>query len=354
MNSILPQSISKKKIYVGIDVHNKSYAVCVIEDGGIFKHWSGPASPAELVATLRRRYPSVEINTVYEAGFSGFVLHRALAESGINNIVVHPCAVAVSSHDQVKTDKRDAKKLAMHLAANMLTGIRIPTIKEEIERQLPRLRDQLVDARVRVMNQVRRRLGHFGYVSINQGVLQIKAVRKVIESMPQHALSESLSISVAQWEMLNDRVKAVEALLRRQAENCPLEKTYRTVPGIGKVSARLLATELGDMSQFRNEKTLFRFFGLTPREDSSGERIRRGGISKQGNARIRKILVEAAWVAIRQDTSLREFYSKISARRGSPKAIVATARKLIGRIRAVLKKKEEYQCETDVVAQQAA
>ncbi len=113
-----------------------------------------------------------------------------------------------------------------------------------------------------------------------------------------------------------------------------MESVYKSVPGIGLVGAAVLATELGDMSRFANEKGLFRYTGLTPTESSSGDSVRRGHISRQGAGRLRGLLVEAAWRAISKDIALGEIFNRIAATRGKKRAIVAIARRLIGRIRA--------------------
>jgi transposase len=108
------------------------------------------------------------------------------------------------------------------------------------------------------------------------------------------------------------------------------------------VSARILANELGDLSHFRNERQLFSYTGLTPAEYSSGENTRRGSITKQGNTQVRSILIEVAWRAITEDASLANFFERVKARRGSKRAIVGVARKLIGRIRAAFRQQVPY------------
>ena len=121
----------KEVIFVGIDVHLRSYAVTAIKEVVIKKHWRMAACPEQLVSKLRNLFPVEAIRTVYEAGFSGFVLHRYLESQGICNIVVNPASVAVVKGNRVKTDKIDSKKLAEYLAKNLLKGIRIPSQEEE-------------------------------------------------------------------------------------------------------------------------------------------------------------------------------------------------------------------------------
>jgi transposase len=334
--------VLSEKIYVGIDVHAKSYAVTVVCEGRATKKWSMPAENENLVAKLQRDYGNCTIYTVYEAGFSGFVLHRALEKAGINNVVVHAAGIAISSGDRVKTDRRDSEKLATLLSKGMLKGVRIPSLEEELKRQLNRLRQQLMKERTRFMLQIRRRLYHFGYGLDLDGVLQRRQVRELLDGLPASELKLCVESQLRLWEALERELREINKLLSQQAAQCPYEEMYRSLPGIGRVSARILANELGDMQQFRNEKALFCFVGLTPTEHSSGEHIRRGHISRQGNGTLRKILVEAAWVAIRNDVGLKRYYSRLAARAGGKRAIVAVARKLIGRARAVFRTGEFY------------
>lgn len=148
---------------------------------------------------------------------------------------------------------------------------------------------------------------------------------------------------IEEWESYNKKIKDVEKELEKQAqEDNKLEEVFTSVKGVGKTTARILANELGDMSQFPSEGTLFSYTGLTPSEYSSGEHTRRGHISRQGKSILRSILVQCSWVAIRYDLGLKEIFERISRRSGAKRAIVAIARRLIGRIRACFRKNELY------------
>ena len=145
------------------------------------------------------------------------------------------------------------------------------------------------------------------------------------------------------WRELTAKIKSFDKELEQQAEaDSKIESTYRSVPGIGKVSSRLLANELGDMKQFSSVDKLYRFTGLTPSEYSSGEHVRKGHISRQGSSRIRKTLVECAWRAVEKDPALRSDYERIAVRAGKKRAIVGVARRLIGRVRACFKNECKY------------
>lgn len=153
------------------------------------------------------------------------------------------------------------------------------------------------------------------------------------------------------WRSLDSEIANLEQQLSVQAEQDPNEATYRSVPGVGAVCARILSNELGNLSQFDHERQLFSYTGLTPGEYSSGDQTRRGAITKQGNRHLRSVLIEIAWRAIEQDSSLQACFARISARRDSKRAIVAVARKLIGRIRAAFRHPVLYQTEDTTAAQ---
>jgi len=146
-----------------------------------------------------------------------------------------------------------------------------------------------------------------------------------------------------QWRLTTRQLIEMRHLLREQAQaQGEIEKVYRSVPGIGAVVARTFATELGDMTRFANERALFSYTGLTPSEYSSGAAMRRGHISHQGSSRVRHLLVETAWRALPRDKVLQESFDRVAATRGKKRAIVAIARRLIGRIRACFREGTLY------------
>jgi transposase len=331
-----------KKIFIGIDVHRRTYAVSCICDGVLVKRCTSPASPEHFIQFVRRSFAGAEICSVYEAGFSGFGLHRYLSRNGIESIVVHAAAVEVSAKKR-KTDKRDSRKLAEQLAAGRLRGIRIPTEEEENRRLLTRTREQLMRHRRRVMNQIRLRFHHFSLLELDyRQVLTQTKVKEVLSGAVSEELRTSIEALLSLWQHLDTQIKLLDQRIKEQAAKDPLEEVYRSVPGFGPLTSRILATELGDMSQFAQERALFSFTGLTPGEDSSGETRRLGHISREGSGRLRCVLVEAAWRAITVDPGLAEAFRRIAVRAGAKRAIVAIARKLIGRARAILRKKELY------------
>src|SRR4029450_13227904 len=113
-------SSTGERIDVGSDVHTETYTVTCLWQRQMVKTAAVPADPVCLAASLPRWFPGASIFSAYEAGFSGFVVHRALTTAGITTIVVHPASVAVAANDKVKTDRRDAKRLARDAAERRL------------------------------------------------------------------------------------------------------------------------------------------------------------------------------------------------------------------------------------------
>lgn len=339
-------SYAGKEVYLGVDVHKKTYSVTGICEGVVVKRDTMRASPEALVNYLRKHFEGSKIHSVYEAGFCGFGLHRVLLGSGVDNMVVNPASIEVAANDKVKTDRRDSRKMAEQLYRGALKGIYIPTEAEELARVLTRTREQVVGHRARVATQIKSKLHYFGLMAFDDKRTVTESYLKEWESMvlPEE-LSYGLRLLMEQWRFLTRQLKEVEQKLKKQAQkDVAVEKVYRSVPGIGPISSRVLSNELGDLSRrFKNERALFSFTGLTPGEHSSGDSVHKGHISRQGSSRIRKYLTEVAWRAIEQDVALKEIFERVAKKRGKNRAIVGVARKLIGRIRACFQRGCVYQ-----------
>lgn len=339
-------SYAGKEVYVGMDVHKKTYSVTVICEGEVVKRDTMRADPEGVVHYLQKHFVGAKIHSVYEAGFCGFSLHRVLVAAGIDNIVVNPASIEVAANDKVKTDRRDSLKQAEQLFRGALSGVYIPTEVEELARVLTRTREQVATQRAKVATQIKSKLHYFGLMVFGdeRGVTE-SYLKELEDKELAEELSYGLGLLIAQWRFLTEQLKAIGTKLGAQAKGDEsVEKIYRSVPGIGPISSRVLSNELGNLSErFANERALFSFTGLTPAEHSSGDSIHKGRISRQGSSRIRKYLVEIAWRAIEKDPALKEIFARIAKTRGKKRAIVGIARKLIGRIRACFRQGCVYQ-----------
>lgn len=343
-STALKRSYAGETVYVGIDVHKRTYAVVARVGQEEVKRWSTLAEPANLAIQLGKYFPEARIEAAYEAGFSGFVLHRTLEQQGINCIVVHAAAVEISAHNRVKTDKRDAAKLAQQLEAGRLKAIRIPIPSQESRRLLTRTRAQLMKQRIANQNRIRMKAHQFGLIGAEEKrVMSHSFVAELVESSDCHEFQIAITVIWEVWKVIDEQISVLTAELAQQANQDMNEATYRSAPGVGALSARILSNELGNLLQFANERQLFSYTGLTPSEYSSGDTVRKGAITKQGNRHLRGVLIEVAWRAIAKDPALAEVFNRLWPRTGKTRAIVAVARKLMGRIRAAFRKGELYE-----------
>ena len=331
-----------KKVSIGIDVHKNHYSICCLVESKKVQKVTMPANPIKLLEYINKRFKGAEVISAYEAGFSGFALHRSLEEGGISNLVVNAASIEVASRDRVKTDRRDAEKLASLLECGRLKSIRIPSLDQEKSRLLQRTREQLVRDKNRLSNRIKMRLYQFGLDVPSK--MSSKALSDILCSPElSYDFKYPISKQISQWKSITNDIKEIEQIQHKTYSSHPLFKIYSSIPGFGLQTTSTIISELGDMSQFPNERALFSFVGLTPTERSSGDKEIKGHISRQGNPRIRKLLVEAAWGAMRTDPYWRSEYSNKSFKLGGKRAIVSIARRLIGVARALAKNNSIYQ-----------
>lgn len=244
-----------KEVFIGIDVHKKTYSVVARADREVVKKWTTAASPQALAQQLLNYFAGATIHSAYEAGFSGFVLHRELEKNGIQNLVVNAAGIEVAVNDRVKTDKRDALKLATSLEATRLKGIRIPSEEEESHRLLSRTRNQLVEDRTSAKNKIRMKFHQFGLIDAAETrVMSHTLVEELLAKAPSKELALVINAYWSVWRKLDEEIKKIEEELKQQAKEDANEKTYRSVPGVGPQSARVLSNELGNMSQFKKDR----------------------------------------------------------------------------------------------------
>jgi len=331
-----------KVVYMGIDVHKAKYVCVSICENDVVKRDTLQADPESLLDYMNKFFHGAKINSAYEAGFSGFYLHRFLIQNGVNNIIVNPSSIEISSRDRVKTDKRDALKIATQLSVQRLRGIYVPSVEQEAQRQVSRLRSSFWKLRHQVGARIKSLFFTQGLIRSDDNTrITKKWITEKLLEIEEKKFPEDFYDTVNQyaeeWLHLTEKIKAIEERLKTQAKKESILHTiYTSVPGIGLIHGRQLANELGDMSQFSNEKQLFSYAGLTPSEYSSGEHVRQGHISRQGRAVIRKIMVEASWIAVEKDPNLCEVFQRIALHKGKKRAIVGVARRLLGRIRSCL------------------
>jgi transposase len=323
--------------------------------------WTTPNEPGairRLVKKLEREAPAA-IQVFYEAGPCGYALQRRLTTPRIHCDVVAPALIPRKPGERVKTNRRDARKLAELGRAGLLTTVRPPTTEEEAVRDLARARD---DAR-EDLQRCRHRLGK---LLLRRGLHYpgrswTGAHRAWIESLTwthaaERAVVEDYLLAI---DHTDARVRELDARLVDTATTDPYREPVawlRCFRGIDTLTAMLMLAELHDVRRFPSARALMAYLGLVPGEDSTGEKHRRGRITRTGNALVRRLLVEAAWhyqhrpgvgvalarrrtgqpgrvIAIAdkaQQRLCRRFRKMAAEHKPAPKIVVAVARELAG------------------------
>jgi len=282
-------------VTVGLDVHARSVRVAAVRGDELLDERTLPYDEEALERCLRR-WP--DVHCCYEAGPTGFGLYRYLVERGIACVVVAPGLVPQRPGERVKTDRRDARKLARLHAGGLLEPIHVPSRELEAARDLVRARE---DARLDRMRD-RHRLSKFclrhgrRLPGMSWSVVRRKWLGE--QRFEFAAQQETFNAYVHTVDLVDHRIEALERSIRETAEQGPwreLVARLRCLRGIDTLTALALATEIGDFGRFRSAEEFMSFVGLVPSERSSGEQRRQGSITKVGNAHVRRLLVEAAW-----------------------------------------------------------
>ena len=206
-----------KTIFVGMDVHKKTYSVTAICDGVIVKRDTLKAEPQGLISYLKKRFGSGKIKTAYEAGFCGFHLHRTLEAAGIENIVVHAAGIE-TSNSRVKTDKRDSLKIAAHLSEGKLRSVYIPTVEQEDNRTVTRLRDTFCKEKSRIANQIKSLLFLHGLIPADN---KKKVSQKWIKELSEFEMLPGVRFAIEEfatmWLEFDEKIKEIDLEIKKQA-----------------------------------------------------------------------------------------------------------------------------------------
>jgi transposase len=290
--------MSNDRTIVGLDVHGKATQAAALEltTGELsFRRVNGP--PSEIVGYLQG-LPGRVLAT-YEAGPVGYGLARAASERGLDVRVCAPGSIPRRPHERIKTDRRDAERLARLLAAGELSFVRVPTVEEESYRDLARCREaargDLMRARHRLGKFLLRRDVRFTGPASNWTVTHYSWLRKIVLDDPasETVLADYLTAVCA----LEQRRSALDSKIEELWSESPWAQTItrlRCMRGISTITAFGLCTEIGDFHRFEHPRTLTSYLGIVPSEHSSGEQTRRGPITKAGSPHARRLLVEAA------------------------------------------------------------
>jgi transposase len=335
----------KKDLFIGIDVHEKTYSVSVFFENEELLNTTYPSDTRHL-KKLFTRYEKYTLHAVYEAGPFGYGLYDWLKKAGVDVIVTPPSKMPKAAGDMVKTDKRDAKRLAHLLSGGLLKAVSVPERQKREDRDLLRTRSQLVDQRRRIFMQIQSKL-RFHEIPIRCRSMITREHRKMILEYPRikGSLGISFEVLLDSYDYYTEQLKKVRQAVLELSESAAYRKgveILKGIPGIGILTALSFLLELPNMRSFESNEKVGSYLGLTCSEFSSGEKQHQGRITRCGNARMRGLLIQCAWKLIDGDAVMKKFYERIKRRRGGKRAIVAVARKLSGRMRTILLKNEPY------------
>ena len=294
-----------KKItrFVGFDVHAETIAIAVAEPGGEVRSVGTiPNAPQTVRRAIKKLGPVETLRVCYEAGPLGYVLYWQLTKMGVRCEVIAPTLIPVRAGDRVKTDRRDAEKLARCYRAGDLTAVWVPDAAHEALRDLVRAREAAKKDQLRARHRLAKFLLRHGRrpeqkmkAWTGRYMLWLQGVRFV-----EQAQEATLVDYKNEVEHARERIERLERALDEAVAAAPEKMravidALQTLRGVAKMSAVTLVAELGELSRFEHPRQLMGYAGIVSAEHSSGSRIRRAAITKTGNAHVRRIVGEAAW-----------------------------------------------------------
>jgi transposase len=289
-------------VYVGVDVSKNKHAIAVAEGNHTNKIQyfseidSSPASIERLVRKLEKKYGRLHV--CYEAGPTGYGLHRQITAIGHIYKIIAPSLIPKRPGERVKTNRRNAVTLARLLRAGELTGIWVPENVHEAMRDLVRAREAASEDLRKKRQQIQSFLLRHGQVFTGQKRWSVTYMRWLALQKFEHP---------AQQIVFQDHIDAVRDANKRLARfdahikklipawsMAPLVAAYQAMRGVSILVAATFAAEVGDVRRFDNPRQLMAFLGLVPSERSTGDSVKRGGLTRAGNRRARRVLVEGA------------------------------------------------------------
>lgn len=333
-------------LFIGIDVHKAKWVVTVRTYDLELKTFSMKPSAEELEKFLLKNYPGAEYRIVYECCFSGFWIYDYFSERGYK-IIVTPTNRIYKDGSIIKTDKIDSRKLALQLSRELLREVIVPAKRIREYKYIFRIYDKQKMRQGQILRQIKAFLEQknhpLKWQKWNKGLLeQLKSLEfedKLFDLKFRSLLTE--------YEYIVSQIKDTEKIIEQIKEDEQLGRRIEIIEkinGIGIISAVRMCLYLFDKKdRFESSEKLNHYLGLTPSERSSGDKVVRGRSGICGNKQLRSIIIQLAWMTVRKDGSLLDKFDRVYKKSGSKqKAIVASARKLMTKVYAAVRKDEDY------------
>lgn len=340
-------------IFIGLDVDKKSISITTFDHQQKLRSLKIPHDVEAIIHYTKRHFANKRVAFAYEVGPTGYRLYDKLTEVGYRCLVVHPSGVPTPSSSRVKTNRLDSVRLGKALRGGELKSVRVPSSKYRNLRHLVHLYDTTSRQSTACKCRIKALLLLEGIPYPNTSQYDHwsnNTIKRLVTMNCSPTVRFKLDMFLADLRFHREQLLRVKKELRRfcQADSDLADsvKYLRSIPGIGWTIAVHLLARIGDWRELKNVRELAGFIGLTPCEDSTGDEVNKGNITRAGDSQLRNVLIEGAWSAVMKDPEMREFYQRIYARhprdRAARKAIVAVARKMTTRIYSVLKERRIY------------
>jgi transposase len=326
-------------LYVGLDIHDKRIAICVLGETGQVVRRAQVRTIDEMMRILEALPDRFEV--CYEASCGYGHYHDLLSPIAARVTVAHPGRLRLIFRSKDKNDRKDAERLAKLLYLGEAPAVHVPSGEVRTWRELITCRSRMIANRTRAKNSLRTLLRCAGVVPPGRPALWTKKGLEWLRRLELPTTSQQLrrDLLLEEIEALTGQVRRIEQQLDHQAGRSPAVACLRSIPGVGVRTAEAVAAFIDDPHRFRAAKAVGRYFGFVPSQDQSGDRNRLGHITREGPAVVRQLVAEATWQALRRSPTVRAYYERV--RRDDPQrkkiALVATAHYLVRVMWALLK-----------------
>jgi len=327
-------------LYVGLDYHTRKSQVSILDEFGEVVLEGSVETSGEL-ASLLKDLPD-EARVLFEAGHGWPRLVRELEGVPVELEMCHPVENREIARDRRKSDRRDAQNLAGYLMTGIYKKVYMPSEDVRAQRQFVRSRASLSRCRTMAKNGIHGLLGYAG-VPKRDGDIFAKRQRKYLEKLELPGeVREVLDIDLRLLDVQDELIGMLDKRIAEMNRHDPTARLLKTIPGVGDFTARVIIAQIGDIRRFPSDGSFACYCGLTPGQRQSSDKLRMKGITKEGSSMLRWCLVQSAWIAVRMDPSLREFFRNLASRKDSCTAICAVARKLAIAVWHIMTKKVPY------------
>jgi transposase len=323
------------KRFIGVDLHKNSFTVCYMQKNGERSLATFKVSPTD-VGMFKGTLTKQDEVAVESTGNTGYFA-REIKESVSKVRIINPMQFKVISTSIKKTDEHDAVTIARYLSKGLIPEVRMRSKEEAKLASIIGTRDKFVKLRTTLKNKIHNILNASGIVTSKEMFTSDKALGRVLSMNLDDGDMFEIRIIVDQIKSLNKSIEEINKELIDRGKKLNGHKNLTSITGIGDISATILLNTIGNVDDFDDDKKLAAYFGIVPRVYVSNETSQYGKITKRGNKIARTALVQSTLIAIRYNHYLRRFYFKLKAKKGSGKAIIATARKLLAIVYRTLK-----------------